>query len=120
MSRLNEKEKANSLNEIRILASIRSDHVIEYRDSFFDESSDSLCIIMEFAGDGDLLSKLMKFKNYNEKLGEQEEKEREEISNLNSIKSEIDQSKDNQILEEGIVINGKVYMNEETIWDYWV
>jgi NIMA (never in mitosis gene a)-related kinase 1/4/5 len=58
MTRLSEKEKASSLNEIRILASVRSPHVIEYKDSFFDESSDSLCIVMEFAGEGDLLSKL--------------------------------------------------------------
>lgn len=69
LGRLSEKEKANALNEIRILASIRSRHVIEYRDSFFDESSDSLCIIMEFAADGDLLTKLnaLKLKNKCEK-----------------------------------------------------
>ena len=65
LSRLNDKEKANALNEIRILASIKNPHIIEYRDSFFDESSDSLCIIMEFAGEGDLLSKLNKYKAAN-------------------------------------------------------
>ena len=50
MSRLTEREKSNALNEIRILASAKSDHIIEYRDSFFDGNSDSLCIIMEYAG----------------------------------------------------------------------
>lgn len=56
MSRLTPKEKANALNEIRIIASIRSDHVVEYRESFFDEQSDCLCIVMEYAGAGDLQS----------------------------------------------------------------
>ena len=55
MSRLSEKDKSNALNEIRILASLKSDHVVEYRDSFFDAQSESLCIIMEYAGEGDLL-----------------------------------------------------------------
>lgn len=65
LNKLNEKEKANSLNEIRILASIHNDHIIEYRESFFDETSESLCIIMEYAGEGDLLSKLKELKNNN-------------------------------------------------------
>lgn len=36
MGRLSEREKSNALNEIRILASARSHHIIEYKDSFFD------------------------------------------------------------------------------------
>jgi len=55
MSRLTEREKSNALNEIRILASTKSDHIVEYKDSFFDGSSDSLCIVMEYAENGDLL-----------------------------------------------------------------
>lgn len=65
MGRLSEREKSNALNEIRILASARCDHIIEYKDSFFDGSSDCLCIIMEFAGEGDLLEKLNKLKTLN-------------------------------------------------------
>lgn len=65
LSRLSEKEKASALNEIRILASIRNEHVIEYKESFFDESSESLCIVMEYAGCGDLLAKLNAIKAEN-------------------------------------------------------
>lgn len=39
---LNEKEKQNSLNEIRILASVRHQNVIGYREAFLDESTKSL------------------------------------------------------------------------------
>ena len=37
LSNLNEKEKTNSLNEVRILASVKSNHVISYKEAFFDE-----------------------------------------------------------------------------------
>ena len=55
---LKNKEKENSLNEIRILASINHPNIIAYKDAFFDEKSNSLCIIMEFAGEGDLQKKV--------------------------------------------------------------
>lgn len=54
LSGLSEKEKDNALNEIRILASINHPNMIAYKDAFFDESSHSLCIIMELAQNGDL------------------------------------------------------------------
>lgn len=54
MTNLSEKEKHNALNEVWILASIQDPNVISYKEAFFDESSNSLCIIMEFADDGDL------------------------------------------------------------------
>ena len=53
-SQLSQKEKANSLNEIRILASLHNKHVIEYKDAFYDNASNCLCLIMEFAEYGDL------------------------------------------------------------------
>ena len=37
LGKLKEKEKANALNEIRILASINSPFIIQYKDAFFDE-----------------------------------------------------------------------------------
>ena len=58
MSKLSEKEKENALNEVRILASLRNDFVVSYKDAFIDETSESLCIIMEFADDGDLFQKI--------------------------------------------------------------
>jgi NIMA (never in mitosis gene a)-related kinase len=41
---LNEKEKENALNEVRILASLDSKYIISYKEAFFDESSNSLCL----------------------------------------------------------------------------
>lgn len=37
LGKLKEKEKANALNEVRILASINNPFVIQYKDAFFDE-----------------------------------------------------------------------------------
>lgn len=54
MSLLKEKEKENALNEVRILASINHPNMIAYKDAFFDEKSNSLCIVMEYAKAGDL------------------------------------------------------------------
>jgi NIMA (never in mitosis gene a)-related kinase len=54
ISNLNEKEKQNALNEVRLLASINSDFIIKYKEAFFDSKSNTLCIVMEFADGGDL------------------------------------------------------------------
>jgi len=60
ISQLNTKEKENALNEVRILASLNHPHIIGYEEAFFDEESKTLNIVMEFADDGDLESKLKK------------------------------------------------------------
>ena len=39
---LSEKEKLNALNEVRILASVKSNYVISYKEAFFDESESCL------------------------------------------------------------------------------
>jgi NIMA (never in mitosis gene a)-related kinase len=39
---LNEKEKSNAINEIRILASVRHPNVISYKEAFFDNQLNSL------------------------------------------------------------------------------
>lgn len=39
---LSEKEKQNALNEVRILASIRSNNIVAYKEAFLDELSNSL------------------------------------------------------------------------------
>jgi NIMA (never in mitosis gene a)-related kinase 1/4/5 len=61
---LNEKERTNALNEVRILASLDDKYVIGYKDAFYDEGYNGfilipidqsiLCIIMEFADGGDI------------------------------------------------------------------
>lgn len=54
MRNLAEKEKQNALNEIRILASMQHPNIVSYKDSFLDEATCSLCIVMEYADGGDL------------------------------------------------------------------
>lgn len=39
---------------MRLLASITCDHIIKYKEAFFDTKSASLCIVIEFADGGDL------------------------------------------------------------------
>ena len=51
---LDSKEQKNALNEIRILASLEHPQIISYKEAFYEESTKSLWIIMEFAEGGDL------------------------------------------------------------------
>ena len=59
---LSEKEKENALNEVRILASVKSNFVVSYKEAFFDETDNTLCIVMEFADRGDLYQKIVQHK----------------------------------------------------------
>lgn len=54
MGKLSDKEKENALNEVRILASITHNNICSYNEAFMDEGTSSLCIIMEYANNGDL------------------------------------------------------------------
>jgi len=58
MEKLSTKEKQMALNEVRILASVQHKNVIGYKEAFFDEDQNCLCIIMEYANGGDLDSKI--------------------------------------------------------------
>ena len=51
---LKSKEKENAINEVRILASIDHPNIVPYKEAFYDEASNSLCIIMEFVSGGTL------------------------------------------------------------------
>ena len=62
LSNLTQKEKTNSLNEVRILASVKSKYVISYKEAFFDEKDSTLGIVMEFADNGDLYQKIVEHK----------------------------------------------------------
>ncbi len=42
LSNLSDKEKQNALNEVRILASIKSNYVVSYKEAFFEENENSL------------------------------------------------------------------------------
>jgi len=63
---LSEKEKLNSLNEVRLLASLDSPYIVEFKEVFLEDNQ-TLCIIMEFAGGGDiqgLIAKHQKMRSY--------------------------------------------------------
>lgn len=55
MQKLSSKEKDNSLNEVRILASISHPNVIGYKEAFFEDTTNCLCVVMENADGGDML-----------------------------------------------------------------
>ncbi|CAG9333616.1 unnamed protein product [Blepharisma stoltei] len=61
LGKLKPKEKSNGLNEVRILASINHPNVIAYKEAFFDDDSNSLCIVMEYADDGDLYQRVLEY-----------------------------------------------------------
>ena len=46
--------------------------MIAYKDAFFDEASSTLCIVMEFAGSGDLYEKIMKHQKFATEFSENE------------------------------------------------
>ena len=55
---LTKKELENSFNEVRLLASLNHKNVIGYREAFYDQTSKTLNIVMEYADDGDLSTKI--------------------------------------------------------------
>ena len=59
---LSKKEIENALNEVSILSSVKSEYIISYKDSFIDETDSTLCIIMEYADEGDLQKKITLYK----------------------------------------------------------
>ena len=62
LKELCDKEKQNALNEVRILASVKSNFVISYKEAFIDEDDSNLCLVMEYADKGDLYQKISQFK----------------------------------------------------------
>ena len=56
--KLSKKEIENSFNEVRILASLNHKNIIGYKEAFYDEKSSTLNIVMEYADDGDLSTKI--------------------------------------------------------------
>ena len=72
LEKLNKKEQENSVNEVRILASVNHPNVIGYKEAFWNDKESSLNIVMEYADDGDLQTKIQKMKKdggmFNESL----------------------------------------------------
>ena len=57
---LNEKERQNALNEVRLLASINHPNIISYKEAFLDEDK-CLCLVMEYADGGDLYQRILEY-----------------------------------------------------------
>ena len=59
---LSDKERDNSVNEVRILASIKNNqNVVNYYEAFMDHTVPTcpfLCVVMEYADNGDLFQKI--------------------------------------------------------------
>jgi NIMA (never in mitosis gene a)-related kinase len=53
-----DKDKRNTLNEVRLLASIDHPNIVQYREAIFDEDKGELALIMELAHGGDLATKI--------------------------------------------------------------
>lgn len=66
------KELQNILNEIRILSSIRHPNIIEYKESFIDFDTQTLCIVTEYADYGDLYDCIAWFKESNKEINERD------------------------------------------------
>lgn len=67
---LKSKEKENAINEVRILASITHPNIVPYKEAFYDEGSNSLCIIMEYVSGGTLSHLIDMLKKSGSKLDE--------------------------------------------------
>ena len=72
MGALKTKEKENALNEVRILASIDHPNIVEYKEVFIDEPTNCLCIVMEYAENGDLLNKIQQYQKSGAQFTERE------------------------------------------------
>ena len=55
---LSKKERDNAFNEVRILSSLSHKNIIGYKEAFYDKNSETLNLVMEYADDGDLNSKI--------------------------------------------------------------
>ena len=61
MDALSTRERNNALNEVRILASEDHANIVQYKEAFTDNDK-YLCVVMEFADDGDLYQKITEFR----------------------------------------------------------
>lgn len=61
IANLSEKEIANTLNEIRILSSITHNNIIAYKEAFYSQNENCLCLVMEYINDRDLEKKILSY-----------------------------------------------------------
>lgn len=70
LANLSDKEKQNSLTEVRILASMKSPCIVGYKEAFIEH--DSLYIVMEYMNSGDLFQKIETHRKDNSSFPEAE------------------------------------------------
>eukprot|EP00928_Gymnodinium_smaydae_P011390 TRINITY_DN14209_c2_g1_i1.p1 TRINITY_DN14209_c2_g1~~TRINITY_DN14209_c2_g1_i1.p1 ORF type:complete len:332 (-),score=75.17 TRINITY_DN14209_c2_g1_i1:75-1070(-) len=58
ISRMDQKERRDAVNEVRVLSSLKHPYVVSYRESFLEGRT--LCIIMDYAEGGDLYNRIAK------------------------------------------------------------
>jgi NIMA (never in mitosis gene a)-related kinase 1/4/5 len=68
---MSKREVQDALNEVRFLASIRHPNIIGFLEAFITEPM-TLCIVMEFAGSGDLANRLDSMRKKRQYLEERE------------------------------------------------
>ena len=52
-----EKERQNALNEVRLMSGIKDDDfIVQYKEAFLDNESETLCLVMDYAEEGDAFS----------------------------------------------------------------
>ncbi len=68
MKHMSQSERTEAVNEIRLLASVRSPHIVGYHEAFVD--GNRLCIVMEYAPYGDLSRALRKRQQQHKPLAE--------------------------------------------------
>jgi NIMA (never in mitosis gene a)-related kinase 1/4/5 len=69
---LGAKDRENALNEVRLLASVSHANIVAYKEAFFDEGTNTLCIVMEYAAGGDLLTAIERHKRQGTHFAEKE------------------------------------------------
>lgn len=60
VSRMDNKQKEEALNEVTVLKAMRHPYIITYRESFMDKRC--ICIVMDYADGGDMYRKIAKQK----------------------------------------------------------
>lgn len=62
IGQLNKMQKESVLDELRALSSLQHPNIIQFKESFIDELSESLCILMEYWDNGNLKERIFKQK----------------------------------------------------------
>lgn len=68
----NQADLSNTLNEVRILASIHHPHIIAYKEAFYEEKGEMLALVTEFADGGDLVSLIRDNRRKGQAISEEE------------------------------------------------